>query len=190
MLFCLFSIQAQYTQRNSRAVFRTFQLSNSTLGDVASRAAFWASRGHTCRPCLPPDTFLRVFLIGFNIIRVPTSTSPLTRSSTPPHVSNPNVNFHAASDTNGPEGSGELGQQAVLQSSSYFHQLLEISGVLVAGTLESASPTVDAFTKADALTLVPFLRPCLMRKAKEYGHSAPAAGKCEILYSSTLFMPV
>lgn len=76
-----------------------------------------------------------------------------------------------------------LGKQAVSPpSSSYFHQLLEISGVLVAGTLGSGSSTVDVFAKADALTLVPFLRPCLMRRAKEYGHSVPSAGQCEIIW--------
>lgn len=62
-------------------------------------------------------------------------------------------------------------------SSSYFEQLLEMSAVLVAGALGSASPAVGASAKADALALVPFLRPCLTRKAREYGHSAPRAGR-------------
>lgn len=61
-------------------------------------------------------------------------------------------------------------------SSSCFEQLLEMSAVLVAGTLGSASPAVGAAAKADALTLVPFLRPCLTRKARDYGHTAPRAG--------------
>lgn len=61
---------------------------------------------------------------------------------------------------------------------SCFNQLLEMSAVLAAGTIGSASPVVDASAKADALTLVPFLRPCLTRKARDYGHSptAPGAG--------------
>eukprot|EP00903_Cladosiphon_okamuranus_P011333 g10683.t1 len=60
--------------------------------------------------------------------------------------------------------------------SSCFEQLLEMSAVLVAGTLGSASPAVGVAAKADALTLVPFLRPCLTRKARDYGHTAPRAG--------------
>lgn len=60
--------------------------------------------------------------------------------------------------------------------SSCFHQLLEMSTVLVAGTLGSAFAVVGASAKADALTLVPFLRPCLTRKARDYGKSVPHAG--------------
>lgn len=55
---------------------------------------------------------------------------------------------------------------------SCFNELLEMSAVLAAGTLGSASPVVDASAKADALTLIPFLRPCLTRKARDYGHSS------------------
>lgn len=58
-------------------------------------------------------------------------------------------------------------------STSYFTELLEISSLLVAGTLGSASPAVGPAAKAAALALVPFLRPCLTRKAKDYGHSTP-----------------
>lgn len=66
---------------------------------------------------------------------------------------------------------------SVSPASTCFEQLLEMSAVLVAGTLGSASPAVGASAKADALTLVPFLRPCLTRKAKDYGHSMPRAGR-------------
>lgn len=90
----------------------------------------------------------------------------------------PNFNLRAVSGASGKERSGKLGKQA-LSPSSYFQQLLEISGVLVAEILESASLAVDASTKADALTLVPFLRPCLVRRAKEYGHPVPSAGQCK-----------
>ena len=62
-------------------------------------------------------------------------------------------------------------------SPSCFEQLLQMSTVLVAGTLGSSSPAVGAAAKADALTLVPFLRPCLTRKARDYGHAAPRAGR-------------
>eukprot|EP00752_Nemacystus_decipiens_P003549 g3275.t1 len=62
-------------------------------------------------------------------------------------------------------------------ASSCLEQLLQMSAVLVAGTLGSSSPAVSAAAKADALTLVPFLRPCLTRKAREYGHAAPRAGR-------------
>lgn len=57
----------------------------------------------------------------------------------------------------------------------FFQELLEMSGVLVAGTLGSSSPVVEPSVKADALTLVPFFRPCLTHKAKEFGHDAPRA---------------
>lgn len=59
--------------------------------------------------------------------------------------------------------------------SPFFQELLEMSGVLVAGTLSSSSPVVEPSVKADALTLVPFFRPCLTHKAKEFGHDAPRA---------------
>ncbi|CAM9566377.1 unnamed protein product, partial [Ectocarpus sp. 13 AM-2016] len=62
-------------------------------------------------------------------------------------------------------------------SPPYFERLLEMSALLVAGTLGSSSLVVDASTKADALTLVPFLRPCLTRKARSYGHAVPHAGR-------------
>lgn len=62
-------------------------------------------------------------------------------------------------------------------SPPYFERLLEMSALLVAGTLGSSSSVVDASTKADALTLVPFLRPCITRKARNYGHAVPHAGR-------------
>lgn len=54
-------------------------------------------------------------------------------------------------------------------ASSSVEQLVETAGSLVAGTVGSASPAVNASAKAEALTLVPYLRPCLTRKAKYYG---------------------
>lgn len=80
------------------------------------------------------------------------------------------------------EGSKTPPQSASFSSS--LPDLLEMSGALVAGTLSSASPSVDASAKADALTLIPFLRPCLTRKAKDYGHSVPNAGQGD--YSNTV----
>lgn len=53
-----------------------------------------------------------------------------------------------------------------------------MSGVLVAGTIGSASPRVDPAAKADALALVPFLRPCLTRRAADYGHSRSGPSSC------------
>lgn len=48
-----------------------------------------------------------------------------------------------------------------------------MSGVLVAGTIGSASARVDPAAKAAALSLVPFLRLCLTRRAADYGHPKP-----------------
>lgn len=45
-----------------------------------------------------------------------------------------------------------------------------MSSVLAAGTIGSVSPRIDPAAKADALALVPFLRPCLTRRAEDYGH--------------------
>lgn len=59
--------------------------------------------------------------------------------------------------------------------SPFLLELLEMSGVLVAGILGSSSPVVEPSLKADALTLLPFFRPCLTHKAKEFGHDAPRA---------------
>lgn len=61
------------------------------------------------------------------------------------------------------------------QPASYFEKLLDISGVLVTGTLGSASPSIYASMEAEALSLVPYLRPCLMRKAEFYGRFVPRA---------------
>lgn len=45
--------------------------------------------------------------------------------------------------------------------------------MLVAGTLGSGSRAVDFATKAEALALVPYLRPCLTSRALYYGHRKP-----------------
>lgn len=75
----------------------------------------------------------------------------------------------AASKNNG----NSKNKQASSSQSSAMQELLDVVGILVAGTVASACPMVDPAAKADALGLVPFLRPCLTRRAQDYGQSRP-----------------
>lgn len=109
-----------------------------------------------------PETWCHAFLGG---AVVDISRGHASRSSTAGKPNDCQATSKRKSDTQSSTEPGLLSP-----SYSYFQELLEVTGVLVAGTIESTSRAVDIAAKAEALALVPYLRPCLTVRARYYGH--------------------